>query len=123
MAMGLIIGGIVVVLIGGYILLGFNHRNALSMVLGIVLLLGGAAAAFIGWDQNQRSVQAYTVTEVTAVNTDSTQYRVTLKNSSGGTTWIYVSKSEIDNFQKDSTVEMSKSQLGKYTQNNTKSGE
>ena len=116
--MWILIGGGLFAALGLLMLL--NHGKISTIIIGILLLVGGLSAAKIGYDLDQTTEVEYTVTEITAVSARDTgnNYRVTLKNSSGVETWIYVPEENLILFPKDTTVTMTKEQVKRYSEQN-----
>ncbi len=116
LGMWVLIGGGLLAALGLLMLL--NHGKIATIIIGILLLVGGLSAAKIGYDLDQTTEVEYTVTEITAVSARDTgnNYRVTLKNNSGVETWIYVPEENIILFPKDATVTMTKEQVKRYSE-------
>ncbi|MBR0484146.1 MAG: hypothetical protein IJJ69_05105 [Oscillospiraceae bacterium] len=114
--MWVLIGGGLAAALGLLMLL--NHGKISTIVIGILLLVGGLSATKIGYDLDQTTEVEYTVTEITAVSTKDTNgtYRITLKNSSGVETWIYVPEDNLYRFPKDETITITKEMVKKYSE-------
>ena len=107
-----------VALLGLLILL--NHGRNSTIIAGILLLVIGLSGAKVGYDMDQTTKVEYTVTEITAVTARDTgnNYRVTLKDSSGVETWIYVPEENLSRFPKDEKITMTKEQVKSYSNAN-----
>ena len=114
--MWILIGGGLAAVLGLLMLL--NHGKISTIIIGILLLVIGLSGAKIGYDLDQETEEQYTVVEITATtakDADNT-YRITLKNSSGVETWIYVKEDNLYRFPKDDTVTMTKAEVKKYSE-------
>ena len=116
--MWILIGGGLAALLGVLMLL--NHGKIATIIIGILLLVAGLSAAKVGYDMDQITEVEYTVTEITAVSVreDDNNFRVTLKNSAGVETWIYVPEANLYLFPKDETITITKEQVKRYSKQN-----
>lgn len=110
----LIIGALVAVL--GLLLL-LNHGKTATIIFGVLFLLAGLCATKVGYDMDQTTEVEYTITEITAVTErdNNNNYRITLKNSAGVETWIYVNDDNLSRFPKDETIKITKEQVKRYS--------
>lgn len=118
LGMWILIGGGLAALLGVLMLL--NHGKIATIIIGILLLVAGLSAAKVGYDMDQMTEVEYTVTEITAVSVreDDNNFRVTLKNSAGVETWIYVPEANLYLFPKDETITITKEQVKRYSKQN-----
>ena len=118
LGMWILIGGGLGAVLGLLMLL--NHGKISTIIIGILLLVAGLSAAKIGYDLDQTTEVEYTVTEVTAVTArdNNNNYRITLKNSAGVETWIYVTEDNLYRFPKDETITITKEMVKRYSDQN-----
>lgn len=107
-------GGAICTLIGLGIFKGYGRHTVLSIIMGIVFLIGGLVTLFLGYDTDKNKMREWTVIEVQSTSTDGSRYRISIQEKDGASTWIYVSNDSIDKFKKDSTFSMTKNELAKY---------
>ncbi|MBR1529777.1 MAG: hypothetical protein IJ642_10815 [Oscillospiraceae bacterium] len=115
MGMWILIGSGLVAALG--LLLLLNHGKIATIIFGVLFLVGGLCGAKVGYDLDQSTETEYTVTEITAVTArdNNNNYRVTLKNSAGVETWIYVNDDNLYRFPKDETITITKEQVKRYS--------
>ncbi|MBR3629503.1 MAG: hypothetical protein IKN55_03415 [Oscillospiraceae bacterium] len=111
LSLGLMIGGALVAVLGG--ILVFTKLGSVKILFGIVLAVFGLGAIGVGYTLDQFKEVTYSVVEANPVSPrdDEDQYRVTLRDDKGISTWIYVNQSQLDNYQSGTAVTMKKSQL------------
>ena len=110
----LIAGGLFAVL--GFLLL-CNHGKIATIIFGVLFLVAGLCGVKFGYDLDQSTESQYTVSEITAVTArdNNNNYRVTLKNSAGVETWIYVNDDNLSKFPKNEVIIMTKKDVKKYS--------
>ncbi|MDE6005088.1 MAG: hypothetical protein K2G88_06850 [Oscillospiraceae bacterium] len=111
----LIAGGLFAVL--GFLLL-CNHGKIATIIFGVLFLVAGLCGVKFGYDLDQSTESQYTVSEITAVtarDNNNNNYRVTLKNSAGVETWIYVNDDNLSKFPKNEVIIMTKKDVKKYS--------
>ncbi len=115
MGMWILIGGGLLAALGLLMLL--NHGKISTIIIGILLLVIGLSGAKVGYDLDQTTEVEYTVTEITAVTErdSNNNYRVTLKDSAGIETWIYVNQDNLFRFPQDETIKITKAQVKQYS--------
>ena len=115
MGMWILIGSALVAALG--LLLLLNHGRIATIIFGVLFLLAGLSGVKVGYDLDQTTEVEYTVTEITAVTArdNNNNYRVTLKNSAGVETWIYVKDDNLYRFPKDETITITKEQVKRYS--------
>lgn len=114
LGMLLLIAGILFTILG--LLLLFNHGKLITIIFGILFLLIGLGGAKFGYDLDQDVTVEYTVTEITAVTArdDNDNYRITIKDSSGVETWLYITTDDLSRFPQGETIVITKGELKKY---------
>ena len=119
--MWVLIGGGLATLLGIIMLL--NRGKISTIIIGILLLVCGLSAAKVGYDLDQSTEVEYTVTEITAVTErdENNTYRITLKDSTGVETWIYVKQDNLFRFPKDETIKITKEKVKEYSDANSAS--
>ena len=110
----LIAGGLFAVL--GFLLL-CNHGKIATIIFGVLFLVAGLCGVKFGYDLDQSTESQYTVSEITAVTArdNNNNYRVTLRNSAGVETWIYVNDDNLSKFPKNEVIIMTKKDVKKYS--------
>lgn len=113
--MYILIGSALLAVLG--LLLLLNHGKIVTIIFGILFLAGGLGGVKVGYDLDQTTEAEYTVTEITAVTARDTgnQYRVTLKNSAGVESWIYVQEDNLYRFPKEETITITKAEIKRYS--------
>lgn len=114
--------GIGIMAIGGLfallgILLLVNHGTPAKVIIGIVLAALGLGGVGVGYTLDQSIEVDYTIAGIMQLSDrgDGTdEYRVTLKDEKGTSTWIYVNDAMIDAFPEGKTVTMTKRQVKMY---------
>lgn len=111
----ILIAGALFAILG--LLLLFNHGKIITIILGVLFLVAGLCGLKFGYDLDQSTESQYTVTEITAVTArnSNNNYRVTIKNSAGVETWIYVTDENLFRFPKDEEITMTKKDVKKYS--------
>ncbi len=115
MGMWILIGSALFAVLG--LLLLLNHGKTVTIIFGVLLLVGGLCGAKVGYDLDQTTEVEYVVTDITAVTArdNDNNYRITLKNSAGVETWIYVKEDNLYRFPKDETIKITKEQVKRYS--------
>ena len=114
------VAGGLVALIG--ILLLVNHGTPAKVIIGVVLGALGLGAVGVGYTLDQSLEVTYTVSDVmqlTDRDNGSNDYRVTLVDDKGISTWIYLDDSTIAAFPKGKEVVMTKRQVNMYRDEKT----
>lgn len=114
----LLIGGALVAILG--FLLLCNHGKVLTIIFGVLFLVVGLCGVKFGYDLDQSTETVYTVTEITAVTARdaNNNYRISIKNSAGVETWIYVTEDNLFRFPKDEEITMTKKEVKQYSKQN-----
>ena len=115
MGMWILIGSALIAVLG--LLLLLNHGRIATIIFGVLFLVAGLSGVKVGYDLDQTTEVEYTVTEITAVTArdNNNNYRITLKNSAGVETWIYVNDDNLYRFPKDETITITKEQVKRYS--------
>ncbi|MBD5142693.1 MAG: hypothetical protein K2K06_05360 [Oscillospiraceae bacterium] len=115
MGMYILIAGALFAILG--FLLLCNHGKIATIIFGMLFLIAGLCGVKFGYDLDQSTESQYTVTDITAVTArdSNNNYRVTLKNSSGVETWIYVNDDNLFRFPKDEVITIKKKDIKKYS--------
>jgi hypothetical protein len=111
----IMVAGGLVALIG--ILLLVNHGTPAKVIIGVVLGALGLGAVGVGYTLDQSIEVNYTVSGIMKLSDrgDGTdEYRVTLKDEKGTSTWIYLNDSTIAAFPEGKEVTMTKRQVKMY---------
>ena len=114
--------GICIMAVGGLvallgILLLVNHGTPVKVIVGIVLAAIGLGGVGVGYTLDQSIEVNYTVTGIMQLSDrgDGTdEYRVTLSDEKGTTTWIYVNDSLIAAFPQGAQITKTKREIKMY---------
>lgn len=108
----LFFGGIILAVIGGIMIIRFDGSIKRAVICGLMILIG-ASAGFAGYHIRETQPTEYNVVEVISVNSNDSQYRITLK-AGVESTIIYCTPEKAEKFKQGETVSLTKAELNTY---------
>ena len=108
----LFFGGAIAAILGIINIINFSKASIAKVIICGVLIVGGAGCCLVGNSKRQNTKIMYEVSEVTELKTN---YRVKLEAGSNSTI-LYLDKEDADKFVQGETVELTKQELKKLTE-------